>query len=347
MTKELGDFLYLDQHDVIAAGCLNMSSAVAQMETAQSLFDAGECVNPSKSILRWSDDPNVENERGRINFLSAYVGGTIDALGMKWIGSFPKNRTEKELPRATAIIVLNDPETGVPIAVMEGSIISAVRTAAVAGVAIKYLARPNSSVIGMIGAGVQCRTHLMVLDEVLDDIKEVRLFNRTRANALKLKSEMEDRLGLNIKIVENPEDAVRGTDIPIIATTVHDPIMKGEWLGPGMLSIQFAGHECTYDVISRADKLVCDDWDGLKHRGIMTPARMYQEGNLQDKDVHGNIGAIARGRIPGRQKDSEHIHFASVGMGVSDVAIAAMVYESAVKKGIGRRISLWDKPLWL
>jgi N-[(2S)-2-amino-2-carboxyethyl]-L-glutamate dehydrogenase len=347
VALELGEVLYLDQQDVIAAGGLDMSAAVRHMEVAQSLFDQGECINPDKSVLRWSEDPNVENERGRVNFLSAYVGGAVDSLGMKWVGSFPHNRVTGNLPRATALIVLNDPDTGVPIALMEGSIISAVRTAAVAGVAVKHLARPDSRVIGLIGAGVQCRTHLMVLNEVLEDIEEVRVFNRTRANAQKLKTEMEERLGLNIRIVDTPEDAIRGTDIPITATTVHDPIMRGEWLGPGMLSIQFAGHECTYDVVTGADKLVCDDWEGLKHRGIMTPARMYQEGLLRDEDVHGNIGAVAGGRIPGRESDDEHIHFASVGMGVSDVAIAAMIYQRAIADGIGNRLRLWDKPLWV
>lgn len=127
MKTKLGEILYLSQQDVIAAGGLDMSAAVSQMELALFLFDKGECVHPSKSILRWSDDPNVENTRGRINFLSAYVGGSINALGMKWIGSFPNNRGTVKLPRATAIIVLNDPETGVPLAVLEGSIISADR----------------------------------------------------------------------------------------------------------------------------------------------------------------------------------------------------------------------------
>ena len=234
MKTQPGEFIFLNQEDVLRSDVLDMPRAIARMEEALSLFDKGECIHPSKTVLRWSEDPNVENVKGRINFLSAYIGGSIDAVGMKWIASFPQNRDKHGLPRATALVVLNDPTNGLPIAVMEGSIISAVRTAAVTGTAVKYLARPKSSTIGIIGTGIQSRTQLLALTAVLKNIKEVKVFNRTKERALRFISEMEGRTGLNIRLVEKPEDAVRGSDLALVATTVHEPLMKGQWLNATM-----------------------------------------------------------------------------------------------------------------
>lgn len=342
MKIPFGEILYLNREDVIASGGLDIVSAVSQIETMLALFDRHECVDPPKSVLRWSDDPNVENTRGRINFLSGYVGGEINALGMKWVGSFPSNKINLNLPRATAIVVLNDADTGIPIAFMEGSVISATRTAAITGVAIKHLAPRNTKRIGMIGAGVLSKAHLVMMHEVLDDIEIIQLYNPTRRNGEKLKNEIEKLTGINVRLVDSARAAFDGSDIALTATTTNNPIVQKDWVKPGMLTIQFAGHEFSFDAVSRADKIVCDDWNGLKHRAIMTPAKMYEAGKLSDADIYANLGAIVTGRKRGRESDEEIIHFASVGMGLSDVALAAMIYQNALNLELGTRLPLWN-----
>ncbi len=344
MKTNFGEMLYLKREDVIAAGGNDMLAAIAQTERMLTLFENSDCIVPPKAVLRWSDDPKVENTKGRVNFLSAYAGGDIDVLGMKWIGSFPNNKTALNLPRATALIILNDPVTGIPIAIMEGSVISATRTAAMTGVAIKYLARSDSKVVGIIGAGVLSKAHIHVLHALFENIERIQLYNPTRANAVKLKAEIEAELGFQITLVDTPDLAFNGSDITLTATTTHDPIVHSGWLAPGMLSIQIAGHEYSFDAVKKADKIVCDDWEGLKHRGIMSPAKMYQAGLLKDEDIYANLSEIVTGKKPGRKDQNEHIHFATVGMGLSDVAIAAMVYQRALEHNIGIRIPLWDKP---
>lgn len=343
MKLPFGEMLYLKQEDVIAAGGKDLALAMNQTEDMLKLFENKECIDPPKSVLRWSEDPNIENSKGRINFLSAYVGGKIDSLGMKWIGSFPNNRLTSDLPRATALIILNDPNTGIPIAIMEGSIISATRTAAVTGVAMKYLARKDSRVIGIVGAGVLSKAHLLVANEVLDKVDEIKLYNPTRENAVKLKDSIEEITGISVTLTNTAEQAFKDSDIVMTATTTHSPIVRSEWLKPGMLSIQFAGHEYDFNAIAKADKIVCDDWHGLKHRAIMSPAKMYEQGLLTDQDIYANLGEIVSGKKKGRESEKEHIHFATVGMGISDVAIAAMVYQKALSLNIGQRLSLWDK----
>ena len=345
MGSKPGSFIYLDQEDVIRAGALDMARAIDRVELALSLLESGDVVDPPKSVLRWSEDPEIESVRGRINFLSAYLGGDINSVGMKWIASFPSNRA-REIPRATALIILNDPATGVPVALMEGSIISAVRTGAMTGVAAKHLARPDTASIGIIGTGVQSRTQLLALCAVLENIREVKIFNRTRETAIRFATEMELRTGKRITIVDNPEDAVRGLDLALVATTAHRPLMKGAWLSPGMLTVQFSGHECDFEVIRRADKIVCDQWETVKHRGITTPAIMHQEGLLEDGQIYADLGEIVTVKKPGRESPDELIHFAAIGLGVNDVAVASMIFETATKMGIGTPLSLWESPMW-
>jgi ornithine cyclodeaminase len=345
MERQPGQFLYLDQEAVVRAGALDMGRAIERVELALSLLEAGDCVDPAKSVLRWSEDPEMESVRGRLNFLSAYLGGSIDSVGMKWIGSFPSNR-DQGLPRATALIVLNDPSSGLPIALMEGSVISAVRTGAMTGVAAKYLARPDTSSVGIIGTGVQSRTQLLALCAVLEDISEVKVYNRTRETALRFVAEMEARTGKDITIVDSAEEAVRGQDLALVATTSHEPLLMGEWLSPGMLSVQIAGNECDFEVIRRAQKLVCDQWETVKHRGITTPAIMHAQGLLDDSQIHADLGQIVTRQKAGRESPDELIHFAGIGLGVSDVAVASMILETATEMGVGTTLSLWEEPMW-
>ncbi len=312
MALRPGTFVYLDQDDVIRAGALDMASAIDRVEMALTLLEAGDCVDPPKSVLRWSEDPEMESVRGRINFLAAYLGGDIDAVGMKWIGSFPANR-DLGIPRATALIILNDPTTGVPVALMEGSIISAVRTGAMTGIAARYLARSDTSSVGIIGTGVQSRAQLLALCAVLEHIREVKVYNRTRAAAIRFATEMETRTGKSITVVDSPEEAVRGLDLALVATTAHEPLMKGAWLSPGMLSIQFSGNECDFEVIRRAEKIVCDQWETVKHRGITTPAVMHRLGLLEDGQITPTSVRSSRARRPaGKRLTSSSISRPSV-----------------------------------
>ena len=345
MGSEPGTFVYLDQEDTIRAGALDMARVIDRVELALGLLETGDVVDPPKSVLRWSDDPEMESVRGRVNFLSAYLGGDIDSLGMKWVASFPANR-DRGIPRATALIILNDPATGVPVALMEGSIISAARTGAMTGVAAKYLARPDTESVGIIGTGVQSRTQLLALCAVLPDLSEVKVYNRTRETAIRFAAEMGARTGKRITIVDRPEDAVRGLDLALVATTAHQPLMEGAWLSPGMLTVQFSGHECDFEVIRRADKLVCDQWETVKHRGITTPAIMHQQGLLQDGEIYADLGEIVTGKKAGRESPEELIHFAAIGLGVNDVAVASMVFQAATEMGIGTPLSLWKSPMW-
>ncbi|MGH9465747.1 MAG: hypothetical protein ACRD1Y_00165, partial [Terriglobales bacterium] len=139
---------------------------------------------------------------------------------------------------------------------------------------------------------------------------------------------------------------LREADIVVTATTASSPILFAEEVRPGALSVQIAGHECSFALVAGCDKIVCDDWETVKHRGLPTPARMHAEGLLADERIHANLAQLLTGARPGREREDERIHFSHIGLGLDDVAVAAILYQTALARGVGQRLELWPAPLW-
>jgi ornithine cyclodeaminase len=339
------EFLYLDQEAVLAADLLNMPRAMRVTRQAQALFAEGQARQPHKVVLRQGDSIESEDE-GRFNALFASIGGPMRATGMKWIGSFPANR-ERGFPRASALIILNCPDTGMPIAVMDGTLISAMRTGAVTALGVQYLAPRKTRKIGMIGAGVQSRTQILGLYTALSEVEEIALTNRDKARAENVADECRQLWGAPVRAVASTDEALRDADVALTITSAREPQMLARQVKPGALTVQLAGHECDFALIQQCRKIVTDDWEVLKHRGIVTPAIMHQQGLLHDSDIHANLGELILGIKPGRENNSERIHYAHNGMGVDDVALAWAVFQTARERGLGIRLPLWREPLWV
>jgi ornithine cyclodeaminase len=338
------EFLYLDQDAVLAADLLDMQRAMEVVGQGQALFVEGQVRHPHKVVLRGAD--TVESEAlGRFNALFASIGGPVQAMGMKWIGSFPANRA-RGLPRASALIVLNSPETGMPIAVMDGTLISAMRTGAMTGLGAQYLAPRKTSKIGIIGAGVQSRTQILGLYTVLPMVEEIALFSRNPSQAEAVAEDCRKLWGAPVRPAKTSDEALADADVALTVTTAHEPLMFARQIKAGALTVQLAGHECEFALIQQCQKVVTDDWEVVKHRGITTPAIMHQQGLFRDNDVYANIGDLILGRKPGRESDEERIHYAHIGMAVDDVALAWAIYQTACERQLGMRLPLWRKPLW-
>src|SRR5690349_22480448 len=170
-------FLYLSQEDVVAAGGTDMAAVIGVIERAFQVKAAGEVFMPPKVMITWGDAPGTEELHGRIMAMPAYVGGDFDVAGLKWIPSVPDNPSRNGLPRANALVLLTDRETGLPLAVMDGTVVSAMRTGAVTGVALRHLAVPGSRVACLLGAGVLAHTQLEALRIAMPDLSEVRVFD--------------------------------------------------------------------------------------------------------------------------------------------------------------------------
>jgi ornithine cyclodeaminase len=347
--KQKKEVLWLSQEEVVAAGGLDMEATMVTLEQVFRLHGTGDCVLPNKIVLEWDMGASEESgmKKDHINFMPAYIGGRINALGIKGVASFPRNPFEFGLPRGSALIVLYDTQVGVPQAVMDGTLISAMRTGAATGVATKYLSREKVTRVGLIGAGVQCRTQLMGVQVARPGIRQVKIFDISQDRSQAFAEEMEARLGLEIQVANSAEEVIRWAEILITATTTNHPIVKQGWLAPGTFYALVSGNECEYDVIRNVDKVYVDDWEYVKHRMASSLAHMWRDGELTDEDIFAELSQVVIGRKPGRENDDETILFNPVGLGLHDVSVGKRIYESALKADLGQRVILWEKPLWV
>jgi ornithine cyclodeaminase len=329
------EFLYLTRADVRATG-FDMALAMDAVEDAFRLHHQGQTNLPYKTVLDMG-----ERERGRGNVMPAYVGGEYDVFGIKWIAGFPKNPALHGLPRATGFFVLNDSWKGIPLAVMDCTLLSAMRTGAVTGVGAKYLARPDSESVAMIGAGVQARTQLEALKVALPGLRQVRVFDINREVAENYAAEMGERLSLVVEAVDSAELAVRDADVVVTVTVADEPIVKDAWMKPGSLFSAVGSYqEEEFAVVSNSDKVVVDGLQHVLHRETPVVALMVTQGMLQEDEVL-ELDAIVGGEVPGRESPKERIFFSPIGMGIADVCIGNNVYRLAVDKGIGTKLQLW------
>jgi ornithine cyclodeaminase len=266
--------------------------------------------------------------------------------GIKWIPSNPENPIKRGMPRSNALTILNDPETGFPLAVMDGTVISAMRTGAVVGVGAKYLARPGAEIVGLIGAGVINRTQLMALHTSLKQLRLARLFDLVPEKAQAFAAELGEQLGLEIQVVDSAQAAIEGADVVAPATIVgpDDRYIQPEWIKKGAYLANLSVNDYTPGAVLICDKLVVDHKKQLGRPGPIL-SDMVTEGLIEADDLV-EIAAIVNGKEPGRTRDDECIFFSPLGMGIEDLINAHRVYQEARRRGIGQELELWHEPLW-
>ncbi len=340
---EKGEILFLSQEDTIQAGVLDMAMVVPTMEEVFKLHHRNDYILPTKCVLRWGD-ADSESTRGRINAMPGWIGGPSPAVGIKWIASAPQNPFKYGLPRANALVILNDPETLAPVAVMDGTALSASRTGANTGVAAKYLARKDSKVLGLIGAGVQNYTQLLAVHHVLPGLETIRVYDIDQARAEAFARKAGGFIGKTVTAVASAKEAVEGADVYITATVTKEPIIKKDWVKPGVFYSHVGSHECEFEAILAFDKRVVDDWQAIRHRGVESLAIMFEEGLIDDRAIYAEIGQLVSGSKKGRESDRESIYLNTVGMGIEDVAVADKVYKKALEMGLGQKLKLWNEP---
>jgi ornithine cyclodeaminase len=334
-------FLYLTQEQVIECGGLDMVQTMAAVEKVFRLLDEGECIEPQAPIIKW----NGLHGR-RISMHPAFIGGDVQVAGIKWIPSNPENPIKRNMPRSNGITILNDPETGFPLAIMDGTAISAMRTGAVVGVGAKYLAWPDAEVAGLIGAGVINRTQLTALHAALKHLRMVRLFDLVPEKAHAYAEEMGERLGLEIKVVDSAQAAVEGADVVAPATNVGqgERYIQAEWIKAGAYLANLSVNDYTFGAVRACDRIVVDSKKQLQmEEAVLTD--MVAEG-LVNPDEIVELGAIVNGKQPGRTRDDERVFFSPLGMGIEDLINAHREYLEARRRGIGQELELWHEPVW-
>jgi ornithine cyclodeaminase/alanine dehydrogenase-like protein (mu-crystallin family) len=312
----------------VASVNLPMAEIIRSLETAFREKGEGKTEMPPKPGIHPGGGDNF------IHAMPAYIPA-LKSAGIKWVSGFIEN-SKRDLPYITGLLILNDVETGLPLAVMDCVWITAMRTGAATALSARYLARPESSVVGILGCGVQGRTNLEAL-RVLFPVKKVMAYDVDAGIAQRYAKEMEARFGVEVVTVQKPREAVSGCDLVVTAGPIlrkpHQTIRAG-WLGEGAFAslVDFDSYWHP-DAMKQAAKFCTDDTEQLLH--------YRQVGYFQDiPPIHADLGELVSGKKPGRQRAEERTMTANLGLAIDDMAVAPILYRRALEKGIGRKLPL-------
>jgi ornithine cyclodeaminase/alanine dehydrogenase-like protein (mu-crystallin family) len=323
------EFLYLSQRDVIEVG-LTMGDAIAIVEEVLTEHGNRRVENPPKPGIHPLKDAFIHAMPGYLP--------NLKAAGMKWVSGFSSN-ARHDLPMIMGLIVLNDVQTGQPIAVMDSGYITALRTAAVSGVATKFLANKDSKVLGIIGAGIQGRCNLLSLQEVLPGLETVNVFDINAAAVQRFISVMSTRVPFSIRAAASMQEVIESADIAITATgQLDEPIFKEKWIQPGTLVLPVHTRGWEKSTLSKVDKFIVDDWQQFSH--VMGGTDGYY---APLPELHAELGEVVVGKKPGRQNPDERIIDFNFGMGIHDILMASRVLARAREQGLGTMLPLIDE----
>ncbi len=329
MALRLGrEILYLSRDDVLRVGP-SMAETIELVRGAFQEKGAGLTQLPPKTAL------HPLNEDAFLHAMPAYVPGSR-AVGMKWVSGYPDNPA-KGLPYITGLLILNDPDSGVPIAVMDCSWITAQRTGAVSGLAAGVLARTGSQELALLGAGVQGRTQLEAMVVALPELQEVRVYDVHPDAADRFVEEMAAKApGARLAVVASPERAVHGADVVVTAGPIlkqPSPVVQGAWLKEGALGLPVDFDSMWTEGALHAERYYVDD---------LAQYRYYQgQGFFGGAPApSGDLGDLLTGRIASRQTDAERIVSMNLGVAIADMPYARVAYERALEKGVGAVLPL-------
>lgn len=318
--------LYLSRADVEATG-VTMREIIDALAVAFGEHGRGRTEMPPKPGIHTMPD-------AFIHAMPAFIPA-MHAAGLKWVGGYPTNQA-RGLPYITGLLILNDDETGFPLAVMDCTWITAMRTGAASALSARYLARPESSTVGILGCGVQGRTNLEALS-VLFPVKHVLVYDNHAEVAERYAREMSAKFGLSVTAVTDPREAVSGRDMVVTAGPIlHTPhaTIKAGWLDAGAFA-SLVDYDSYWDgaALQEVDKFCTDDVPQLEYyRSI---------GYFQSiPPIHASLGELVTGQKPGRETATERTIGCNLGLALDDMATAPIVYRRAMERGLGTWLPL-------
>ena len=313
---------------------IDIDELIASLEQAHIQYSNGKAVMPVRLVVPL---PQIQ---GRITSMPGFLNED-KALGMKVVTYFQEN-PKRNLPAILATIMLFSVETGKMIAVMDGSYITAIRTACASAMATKALANADTPVLGILGAGVQARAHIQALTHVRK-IERIKIYSPSGASAAGIKKDLEPVKKITIDVAGSAEDAVRNADLLVTGTTAKEPILKNQWLKAGVHINAVGSHRPDYREIDSATiaraKVVVDSREAIMAEcGDILLA--IKETAIDENYVYGEIGEILAGVKAGRSSADEITLYKSVGIAIQDVATANLVYRKALERGVGTSVEI-------
>lgn len=313
---------------------LTMELALEAVEEAFVEHGKGRTQIPNRLLLV------LEEYRGAIGVMPAYME-RLRAVGVKLICHHEDNPKKYNLPESVGLVIYNDPVTGMPQAIMDCAYITRMRTGAATGVSVRYLARADAQVVGIVGTGAQARSQITAINQVRH-LKKVKAYDIDPKATARFLTEIAD-LELEAEVVDSPQEACTDVDILVTCTPACTPFVREEWLQEG-LHIAAVGadmpqkRELCPGVYALADKWVTDLMNQALFTGEITDA--IAEGAIREDTPYATLDEIVTGQKCGREDDAEITIFKSTGMAIQDVATAKKVYELARERGIGLEVSI-------
>lgn len=367
-------FLYLSEPDMIKAGVKNMDQCVEAMEDLLVTLNKGDYVmagvnhNSHGAQVIFPDDPQFEGmpknaDDRRFMAMPAYLGGKYQMAGMKWYGSNCENKASG-LPRSILMMMLNDKDTGAPLALMSANLVSCYRTGAIPGVGAKYLAGKDSETVTIIGPGVMGRTCLLAFLSVCPKITTVKVKGRGQRSLHAFEEFVKKECPQiqQVIVCDSMEEAVKDSDIICVTSTapvkeIDFPYIAEDWVKKGALICLPSAARFDDDFLINRCKKVVDNYKLYEAWAEEFPYPSYEmvqiigskftdylhEGRIQREDIV-DIADIINKKHPGRESDDEIIVYSVGGMPVEDIAWGCTVYRNALKEGIGVELPLWDQP---
>ncbi|MEM3506915.1 MAG: ornithine cyclodeaminase family protein [Candidatus Bathyarchaeia archaeon] len=326
--------LILDKHDI--ESILSMKETIKIIEEAFKQFALKNVVMPLRICV------NIKQYNGSLLSMPAYIGGSMDSLGLKVVTVYKQNPIKYGLPTILATIQLHDSKTGKLLALMDGTYITAMRTGAVVGVATKYLANKDSKTLGVFGAGTQGKYCILAVKEVRN-IELIKVYDLIPSQMKIFCEEIYKKTGIKAIPVNNPKETVYESDIIITATTSKNPVFNGELLEKGVHINAIGAHTPDTreldEITIKKSKIIVDSKEAtLNEAGdLIIPIK---KGLISSKAIYAELGEVITGKKPGRESKDEITVFKSVGLAIQDISTAKLVYEKAIKENIGKTIEI-------
>ena len=323
------EMLYLSQEDILDLD-IPLGEVIGLVEKGLFEHGKGRVENPPKPGIHSKPD-------SFIHAMPAYFRG-LGIGGLKWVSGYPSNRA-LGLPQILGVMIVNDMETGVPLAVLDCRWITAVRTAAVTAVTAKFCARKDSETLGIVGCGVQGRMNLLALKEVVPSIERVKIYDIRKEAMERYESDLSGKAGVDIAICDGVEPVARGSDILLTATQrLKEPLIRDEWFEVGCLGFGLEASRAWHgDTILNVDKFITDSWEQTVH--------FEEQGAFPDglPELYAELGEVACGAKPGRESDEERILAINIGRALEDVIVANRIYEVARERGGYQKLVLMER----
>lgn len=366
-------FTFLSEEDTIRAGATDMARCIDVMEDTFRLLSAGDYRLSGKrlashgAMIEFPEHPvhpgmPADGPDRRFMAMPAYVGGSYHMCGVKWYGSNIENRT-RGLPRSIHTLTLNDPDTGAPVCLMAGNLISSYRTAAVPAVGVRHLARADCRTVGIIGPGVMNKTTLRSFIAERPQIDTVKVKGRGRRSLESYVAYVRDNFPqvTHIEVVDSDEEAVRGCDLVSVATNENGgpetyPFIRQEWVKPGALICMPSDADADRAPFRDGTwRMVCDlypmyeDWrDEIGRHDVCGTlgnlwVDMVDAGELAREAVV-DLGDVVSGKRAVRTSEGDVVFFSIGGIPVEDVSWGTTVYREALRQGLGTTLDLWERP---